>query len=229
MYCLGTHGFFGKSQPQAGLPNRSTGKHVDSPTSALRAWRGRSCPLETGRLGEIATKGTFSKKEEFAQEVFGSNLFLESKKARGCATKSWSLLLVAKMVGEMVGTRGLEPPRISPLDPKSSASANSATCPQPLALPVRRYSIHTLRQHLPGLGTCDKFVLHMQHKIVAHKIVAGSCPLVGGIRADQTPAGEERSRALETAGKGNGLVLDPSSVDSVRTNPYWGMNVVGSF
>ena len=96
------------------------------------------------------------------------------------------------------------------------SSGSTILDPYPEATPPQHTS--------PAWETRDKFMLHMQHKIVV-----GSSQLVAGIRADQTPAGEERSRALETAGKGNGLVLDPSSVDSVRTNPYWGMNVVGSF
>jgi hypothetical protein len=49
------------------------------------------------------------------------------KKARGSCVKPWSYLLDNSSSGGMVPTTGLEPVRCYPLEPESSASANSAT------------------------------------------------------------------------------------------------------
>jgi hypothetical protein len=57
--------------------------------------------------------------------VFGSNLFLDSKKARGEALKPWSDILSADFLSGMVGTRGLEPPPLAGPDPKSGVYAIS--------------------------------------------------------------------------------------------------------
>jgi hypothetical protein len=43
-------------------------------------------------LGEIALQGSPQEKKSVASKVFGSNLFFDSKKARGCSVKPWSLL-----------------------------------------------------------------------------------------------------------------------------------------
>jgi site-specific DNA recombinase len=60
-------------------------------------------------LGEIAEIGSPQEKKRVASEVFGSNLFLDSKKARGDAAKPWSLLSENQSSREMVGWEGLEP------------------------------------------------------------------------------------------------------------------------
>jgi len=53
-------------------------------------------------LGEIAEIGSPKEKKRVASEVFGSNLFLDNKKARGDALKPWSLLSENHSLLEMV-------------------------------------------------------------------------------------------------------------------------------
>ncbi len=60
-------------------------------------------------LGEIAETGSAEEKKRVAVKVYGSNLFLDSKKARGCCVKPWSLLVEKSSSGGMVGWQGLEP------------------------------------------------------------------------------------------------------------------------
>ncbi len=60
-------------------------------------------------LGEITQSGSLHEKKALAQEVFGSNLFLDSKKARGSASKPWSLIHETSLAGGMVPRLGLEP------------------------------------------------------------------------------------------------------------------------
>ena len=60
-------------------------------------------------LGEIAEKGSPQEKRRIAVQVFGSNLCLASKKARGSALKPWSLIPESDFSGGMVGWVGLEP------------------------------------------------------------------------------------------------------------------------
>ena len=86
--------------------------------------------LTAGNAGEIAVKGSLQEKKVLAQIVFGSNLVLDCKKARGSCVKPWSHLLDNSSSGGMVPTTGLEPVRCYPLEPESSASANSATWAQ---------------------------------------------------------------------------------------------------
>jgi hypothetical protein len=59
--------------------------------------------------GKIAVSGSPQEKKTLAAQVFGSNLFLDCKKARGSALKPWSLTLSPDFSGEMVGWAGLEP------------------------------------------------------------------------------------------------------------------------
>jgi hypothetical protein len=44
----------------------------------------------TQTLGEIARTGSAKQKKDLLLKIFGSNLFLDSKKARGCNAKPWS-------------------------------------------------------------------------------------------------------------------------------------------
>ena len=53
-------------------------------------------------LAETAEKGSPQEKKRVAVQVFGSNLILESKEARGCSTKPWSTLLENHQTGGMV-------------------------------------------------------------------------------------------------------------------------------
>jgi hypothetical protein len=85
--------------------------------------------LTAKNAGEIAVSGTLQEKRVLASKVFGSNLVLDCKKARGYCVKPWSLVPQLCQTGGMVGATGVEPARISPKDPKSFASANSATRP----------------------------------------------------------------------------------------------------
>ena len=59
--------------------------------------------------GEIAISGSLQEKRVLAGEIFGSNLVLDSKKARGHCLKPWSLLVESTKTGGMVPTTGLEP------------------------------------------------------------------------------------------------------------------------
>jgi hypothetical protein len=60
-------------------------------------------------LAETAQSGSLQEKKRVAVQVFGSNLFLDSKKARGSASKPWSLVPENRSLGEMVPRLGLEP------------------------------------------------------------------------------------------------------------------------
>jgi hypothetical protein len=66
--------------------------------------------IQTARmLGEIARTGCPKEKKRVALKVFGSNLVLDCKKARGSCVKPWSLLVEKFLTGGMVPTTGLEP------------------------------------------------------------------------------------------------------------------------
>ena len=60
-------------------------------------------------VGEIAMKGSPQERKRVALKIFGSNLFLDNKKARGSCLKPWSLLLENSSCCEMVPEEGIEP------------------------------------------------------------------------------------------------------------------------
>ena len=59
--------------------------------------------------GEIAVSDDLSGKKVLAQQVLGSNLVLDGKKARGCCIKPWSFLLEPVTCGKVVVGTGFEP------------------------------------------------------------------------------------------------------------------------
>ena len=59
--------------------------------------------------GEIAVSGSLLQKRVLAHEVFGSNLVLDCKKARGSCVKPWSLLVENSSSGGVVRAAGVEP------------------------------------------------------------------------------------------------------------------------
>ncbi len=65
--------------------------------------------LTAKNMEKTAITGTRHEKKVIAQEVFGSNLFLDSKKARASALKPWSSLQNPQDFLEMVPRLGLEP------------------------------------------------------------------------------------------------------------------------
>jgi hypothetical protein len=65
--------------------------------------------LSAKNAGEIANSGSLQEKRVLAQKVFGSNLVLDGKKARGSCVKPWSLLVEASIAGGMVRAAGFEP------------------------------------------------------------------------------------------------------------------------
>ena len=89
-------------------------KSLEEQCSALL--RGRADWLEpfqswilTARnAGKIAVNGSPQEKKALAQKVFGSNLVLDCKKARGSCVKPWSLLVEKSSTGGVVPTTGLE-------------------------------------------------------------------------------------------------------------------------
>ena len=86
--------------------------------------------LTAKNTGEIAISGSLHEKRDLALKIFGSNLVLDCKKARGYCVEPWSLLTEKHLSGGMVRIAGLEPARVTPLPPQSSVSANSTICAQ---------------------------------------------------------------------------------------------------
>ena len=66
--------------------------------------------LSAKNAGEIAVSGSLQEKRVLALEVFGSNLVLDEKKARGSCVKPWSILVEKSSSGGMVRGGGFEPP-----------------------------------------------------------------------------------------------------------------------
>jgi hypothetical protein len=64
---------------------------------------------EAGNAGKVVETGSLHEKKKLASKIFGSNLLLDRKKARGSATKPWSLLLETPSCSELVRLAGLEP------------------------------------------------------------------------------------------------------------------------
>ena len=62
--------------------------------------------------GNITVSGSLQEKRVLALKIFGSNLVLDCKKARGYCLKPWSHLLENSSSGGMVHPEGLEPPTI---------------------------------------------------------------------------------------------------------------------
>jgi hypothetical protein len=98
--------------------------------------------LTVKNAGEIANSGSLQEKRVLAQKVFGSNLVLDCKKARGSCLKPWSFLLNTSQTGGVVRARGLEPPLLSEPDPKSGVSA----------IPPRARCLFTMAYEFSGLG-----------------------------------------------------------------------------
>ena len=65
--------------------------------------------IATRYAGEIAVNGSPQEKKVLALKVFGSNLVLDCKKARGSCVKPWSLLVENTSTGGVVPGTGLEP------------------------------------------------------------------------------------------------------------------------
>jgi site-specific DNA recombinase len=66
--------------------------------------------LKTAKtVGEIAMTGSPQERKRVALKIFGSNLFLDNKKARGYCLKPWSLLPEFHSLSNLVGWQGLEP------------------------------------------------------------------------------------------------------------------------
>jgi hypothetical protein len=65
--------------------------------------------LTARNAGEIADSDSLQQKRVLALEVFGSNLVLDCKKARGSCVKPWSLLVETSQTGGVVRAAGVEP------------------------------------------------------------------------------------------------------------------------
>ena len=65
--------------------------------------------LSAKNAGEIAVSGSLQEKRVLAQKVFGSNLILDGKKARGSCVKPWSTLVENSSCVDMVRAAGFEP------------------------------------------------------------------------------------------------------------------------
>ncbi|HUI06526.1 MAG TPA: hypothetical protein VL486_05925 [Verrucomicrobiae bacterium] len=65
--------------------------------------------LAAKNAGEIAVSGSLQDKRGLALKIFGSNLVLDCKKARGSCLKPWSFLAETSLTGGMVRPVGIEP------------------------------------------------------------------------------------------------------------------------
>ena len=65
--------------------------------------------LTAKNAGKIAVSDSLQEKRVLALEVFGSNLVLDCKKARGSCVKPWSLITEKSRSGGMVRAAGFEP------------------------------------------------------------------------------------------------------------------------
>jgi site-specific DNA recombinase len=65
--------------------------------------------LTAKNAGKTAESGSLQEKRVLALKVFGSNLVLDSKKARGSCVKPWSLLVENSSSGGLVRDTGFEP------------------------------------------------------------------------------------------------------------------------
>jgi site-specific DNA recombinase len=65
--------------------------------------------LTARNAGKIAVEGSPQEKKVLAQQVFGSNLVLDCKKARGSCVKPWSLLLENPSSRMVERVKGIEP------------------------------------------------------------------------------------------------------------------------
>ncbi len=90
-------------------------KTLEEPSSQLSAGRAHwlepfpNWILTAKNMGKIADSGSLPEQMLLAEQVFGSNLVLDGKKARGYCLKPWSCLLESDPTGGMVGRVGLEP------------------------------------------------------------------------------------------------------------------------
>ena len=90
-------------------------KTVEDQTAALSAGRAnwlepfKEWVLTAKNAGEIAISGSLQEKRNLASKIFGSNLVLDCKKARGSCVKPWSLLSENHQTGGVVPATGLEP------------------------------------------------------------------------------------------------------------------------
>ena len=90
-------------------------KSLEEQKEALSAGRAdwlepfQSWILTARNAGEIAVSGSSQERKVLAKQVFGSNLVLDCKKARGSCVKPWSLLLEKSQTGGVVGPVGFEP------------------------------------------------------------------------------------------------------------------------
>jgi hypothetical protein len=90
-------------------------KSLEEQSTALSTGRAnwlepfQSWILTARNAGEIAVNGSPQERKVLAQKVFGSNLVLDCKKARGSCVKPWSFLVENSSTGGVVPTTGLEP------------------------------------------------------------------------------------------------------------------------
>ena len=95
---------------------------------------------EAQTMREIAKSEDLPLKKSSLQKIFGSNLTLHAREARGTAKMHWLSLVGGKesqyqnasfpmSVPKVVGTRGFEPPTLAGCASEAYAYTSSATCP----------------------------------------------------------------------------------------------------
>ena len=97
----------------------------------MRAWL-----KDASLLDEAAQSKDLPSKKSSLQKIFGSNLTLHAREARGMPANHWFSLTAAKenqsetdLVSRLVGRARLELAPLAGLGPKPSAATNYATCP----------------------------------------------------------------------------------------------------